>query len=143
MGESNRYGNLAVSVLGAEGWETPVCLIWNARFDQAITYSVQADTLTAAFMEDARMTGWNTNGEWYDPVGEVGVGVLRIGLGRRCPRQHLAHTVAKSAINCQADSNFQSQTGHQQHYSTGISGRPAKGRSCKNACPYWVRGRLR
>jgi hypothetical protein len=80
MDEAHRYGNLSVSLLGAAGWETPVCLIDNARFDQAITYSVQADTLTAAFMQDARITGFNRNGEWYDPEGEVGVGVLRIGL---------------------------------------------------------------
>jgi hypothetical protein len=80
LGEGHHYSGVAISVLGVKGWETPVCLIRNARFDQKFTYSLQSDVLTSAFMEDARATGFLVNGEWYDLQGETALGVLRIGL---------------------------------------------------------------
>jgi hypothetical protein len=77
---SQEYTNLSVCLLGDQGWTTPVCLIQNARFDQAISHSLNADTLTSAFMEDGRRTGFMQAGERHDTHGQVGVGRLRVQL---------------------------------------------------------------
>lgn len=74
------HPNLAIATLGPEAWEPPQVIVPRAHFDLALSVNSDGSALTVAFAEDARLTGWSGGGEWFDDVGEVGVGLARLAL---------------------------------------------------------------
>lgn len=79
------HPNLALTSLVGKTWSPPQTLVPRAHFDLALSLRCDGRALMIAFGEDARLTGWSCGGEWFDDVGEVGVGRAHITLDLHPP----------------------------------------------------------
>jgi hypothetical protein len=61
-------------------WSAPLCLIPRAHLEDPVSFEVYDDAIRIAFTEDARHTGWNRMGEWFDTEGQLGVGDARVEI---------------------------------------------------------------
>lgn len=72
------HPNLAIASLADKAWTLPRTLVPRAHFDLSFSMSFDGRNLAVAFAEDARLNGWSGGGEWFDDIGEVGLGVARL-----------------------------------------------------------------
>lgn len=62
------------------GWQAPVPLNRRTHLEAPASLSFEGSTVRIAFSEDARSTGWSQDGEYFDTDGELGVGIIQVGL---------------------------------------------------------------
>lgn len=74
------HPNLAVTSLREGAWTPPEVIVPRAHFDLGLSFNFDGRSCSLAFAEDARRTGWSGEGEWFDDIGEVGLGVLRLAI---------------------------------------------------------------
>jgi len=79
-GPGNKHPQISLLSFQAHQWAESSCLISNAYLDGRVSFRIEADTVTFAFQQDSRHTGWSTKGEWLDGIGQLGVGLARIAL---------------------------------------------------------------
>lgn len=80
MRPHHMHPNLSVVSLVDGVWQPPAVIVPRAHFDLAINLQFDGRNLALAFGQDVRRTGWSLNAEWFDEVGEIGLGVARIEL---------------------------------------------------------------
>jgi hypothetical protein len=72
------HPNLSIVSLGGNTWQPVKTIVPRAHFDLSLPAQFDGTQLSVAFGEDARLTGWSGGGEWFDDVGEVGLGVVHL-----------------------------------------------------------------
>lgn len=104
MQPERMHPNLALFSLNAGVWTAPVVLVPRAHFDLPIVPRFDGRRLAVAFAEDRRRTGWSGQGEWFDDVGEIGLGALLVELSP-VPTEHDLHPLATTPIPSGAMTN--------------------------------------
>ncbi len=74
--------DLLCLTLADDAWSEPATLIPRAHHEAPISARLDVGRLVVGFTQDARSTGWNRNGEWFDDAGTLAVGLAEIGLDR-------------------------------------------------------------
>lgn len=72
------HPNLSLASLGSSAWLPPRAIVPRAHFDLAINPGFDGRRLAVPFVQDVRLTGWSGGGEWFDDVGELGLGIARL-----------------------------------------------------------------
>ena len=79
------HPNLSLCSLVDRVWTPPRTIVPRAHFDLTICAQGDNGRLAVAFSEDRRRTGWSGEGEWFDDVGEIGLGVAHLELQPHAP----------------------------------------------------------
>jgi hypothetical protein len=91
------HANLSLVSLMDGVWQPANVIVPRAHFDFAIALRFDGRRLTVAFGEDRRRTGWSGEGEWFDDVGEIGVGVARVEVPPKAT-EHAFHPLAIAPV---------------------------------------------
>ncbi len=81
----NKHPDISLLSLLDSEWSEPACLVRHPHVEAPLTCSRDDRSIRVAFTEDARHTGWNSSGEYFDHDGELGVGVVELELDPAAP----------------------------------------------------------